>query len=132
MLSNRDLFCAYYVRLETDEGEGWGIAHGGWGIGGARHPDASHQDAAWAQHGLHQPQVVARKPAAFHVHGGGEGRLKPVRLTEKPLPETIPYTAKKVSNFPSPAGMPDTRMPGRVWLVTYRLGTGKSQTFFTV
>ncbi|MFN9901777.1 MAG: hypothetical protein ACK55Z_23935, partial [bacterium] len=26
-------------------------------------------NAAWAQHGLHQPQVVARQLAAFHVHG---------------------------------------------------------------
>jgi hypothetical protein len=43
--------------------------------------------------------------------------------------------------FPSPAGMPVTKLslvgkynlsqPGRVWLVTSRLGTGKSFTFFT-
>ncbi len=30
--------------------------------------DASHQDAAGAQHGLHQPQVIACQLAAVHVH----------------------------------------------------------------
>ncbi len=34
-----------------------------------RHPDASHQDAARTQHGLHQPQVVILNLAALHVHG---------------------------------------------------------------
>jgi hypothetical protein len=33
---------------------------------------------------------------------------------------------KRLAIFPSPALF----RPGRVWLVTYRLGTGKSQTFF--
>jgi len=33
------------------------------------HPDASHQDAAWTQHRLHRPQVVALSPAILHMHG---------------------------------------------------------------
>jgi hypothetical protein len=53
----------------------------------------------------------------------------------------VGYTVKKRSAiFPSPAGMVLTQLSltgnnsqaGRVWLVTSRLETGKSRTFFTV
>jgi hypothetical protein len=42
------------------------------------------------------------------------------------------YTVKKVSNFSVP-GRVNYFRPGRVWLVTSRLGTGKiANNFFTV
>jgi hypothetical protein len=51
------------------------------------------------------------------------------------------HCKKRLSFFPSPAGMSLTKLslagnnlinnsPGRVWLVTSRLGTEKSTTFF--
>jgi len=53
------------------------------------------------------------------------------------------YTVKKVSDFPVPSrGVSNQALrgrekfhysrPRRVWLVTFRLGMGKSLTFFTV
>jgi hypothetical protein len=55
------------------------------------------------------------------------------------------YTEKEVNNFPIPSrdvtnltfpgGGDNLIIPGqkrRFWLVTYQLGTGNSQTFFTV
>ncbi len=54
-----------------------------------------------------------------------------------------PHCKKRLPFFPSPAGMSITKFslagskinysrPGRVWLVTSRLGTWKTKTFFTV
>ncbi len=64
------------------------------------------------------------------LHGGGRNR-------------GIVHCKKNLSYFPSPAGMSLTKtlpgrellnysLPGRDWLVTSRLGTGKTITFFTV
>jgi hypothetical protein len=53
---------------------------------------------------------------------------------------TVHTVKKRLAIFPSPAGMSLTKLsldgkilllpPGRVWLVTSRLGTGESLTFF--
>ncbi len=54
-----------------------------------------------------------------------------------------PHCKKRLTNFPSPAGMSLTKLspgreyfnyfwPERLWLVTSRPGTGKLLTFFTV
>ncbi len=39
------------------------------------------------------------------------------------------YTVKKVSRFPVPSRDVTNQSPGRVWLVTFRLTTGKWLTF---
>jgi hypothetical protein len=62
-------------------------------------------------------------------------------LTKQSLAWNNLHCKKRFGIFPSPAGMPLTKLslagiqfnyfrPGRVWLVTSRLGTGKSFTMF--
>jgi hypothetical protein len=77
---------------------------------------------------------LGRYPYAF------DGRRDP----PGPEPNQGPIHCKKVIVFPSPAGRSLTNItppgrellyyfqPGRVWLLTSRLGTGKTITFFTV